>query len=281
MSVADGTIRCKQYEAFAQAIAKEQGKRKEAAQQAKAQPTIQEAEVQQQSVSTNVENEKGGKEEQKLNNSTLSTSTVSTSSTGNYSGWNQLPSLFGLNGFNDTFKHLGVTLATLPDMLVGLFTGRTKSVGLNKSTMMPLAALIGGTFIKNPMLKIPLMLYGGANLVNKVGQEALSEYRKDNTPEQATRYRQYADEELNPRITNPHVEGNVLIVDIDHVPRIVTMPPTLADAYQSGAIPLNTLANHILAKSDAMQQNIIKGQQEEASKTYEEKQERTQVRGIR
>lgn len=45
--------------------------------------------------------------------------------------------------------------------------------------MMPLAALIGGSFIKNPLLKIPMMLYGGANLINKVGQESLAEYRQE------------------------------------------------------------------------------------------------------
>ena len=78
------------------------------------------------------------------------------------------------------------------------------------------------------------------------------------------------------------MEGNVLIVDIDHVPRIVTMSPTLAEAYQSGAIPLNTLVNHILAKSDQMQQASITGQQsQEVSRQYEQSLEREQVRGIR
>ena len=128
------------------------------------------------------------------------------------------------------------------------------------------------------------MLYGGANLVNKVGHEALADYRQEHgIMPSAARYKQYPDEELNPRIVNPHVEGNVLIVDIDHVPRIVTMPPTLADAYQSGAIPLNTLANHILAKSEQMQQTITKEQepQVDASRKYEQRQQREQVRGIR
>ena len=146
--------------------------------------------------------------------------------------------------------------------------------------MMPLAALIGGSFIKNPLLKIPMMLYGGVNLVNKVGQEALSEIRQ--TTSQNIRYKQYADEELNTRISNPHVEGNVLIVDIDHVPRIVTMPPSLAEAYQSGAIPINTLANHILAKTDQMQPSSYIGQQaQDVATHYEQGQEREQVKGIR
>ena len=127
-----------------------------------------------------------------------------------------------------------------------------------------------------------MMLYGGANLINKVGQESLAEYRQENGLTKPARYKQYPNEELNPRISNPHVEGNVLIVDIDHVPRIVTMPPTLADAYQSGAIPLNTLANHILAKTDQMQQSGHIGQQaQDVASQYEQGQVREQFRGIR
>ena len=87
---------------------------------------------------------------------------------------------------------------------------------------------------------------------------------------------------MNTRISNPHVEGNVLIVDIDHVPRIVTMPPSLAEAYQSGAIPINTLANHILAKTDQMQPSSYIGQQaQDVATHYEQGQEREQVKGIR
>ena len=113
-------------------------------------------------------------------------------------------------------------------------------------------------------------------------RSARKHFLSDSSQQQGIRYRQYADEELNPRISNPHVEGNVLIVDIDHVPRIVTMPPTLADAYHSGAIPLNTLANHILAKTDQMQQSSHIGQQaQDVARQYEQGQEREQVRGIR
>ena len=198
--------------------------------------------------------------------------------TGDYSGWNGLLDSMGLAGIGDTTNHLGFTLAMLPDMLLGAFTGRTKSIGLNKGTMMPLAALISGTFIKNPLLKIPLLLWGGANLVNKVGQEALAEQRQEH-PSQQLRYKQYADETLNERIKNPHIEGNVLIVDIDNTPRIVTLPDTLADAYQQGAIPLNTLANRILAKTDQMA--VTQSQQQSASERYEQSQEREQTRGIR
>lgn len=284
ISVSDATIRAMQYEAFVHAIKKEQSARKEASQVAATPKTDRIAKV---DVSPAAQTDNAQQTTQAVNAAKSDNETIESAhpqSTGNYTGWSNLLDSLGLAGSGDTFRHLGLTLATLPDMLLGVFTGKTRSVGLNKSTMMPLAALIGGTFIKNPLLKIPLMLYGGANLVNKVGQEALADYRQEHgIMPSAARYKQYPDEELNPRIGNPHVEGNVLIVDIDHVPRIVTMPPTLADAYQSGAIPLNTLANHILAKSEQMQQTINKEQepQVDASRKYEQRQQREQVRGIR
>jgi hypothetical protein len=37
--------------------------------------------------------------------------------------------LFGLNGISDIGHNLGYVLAMLPDMLVGIFTGKTKSLG--------------------------------------------------------------------------------------------------------------------------------------------------------
>ena len=282
MSVSEGTMRAMQYEAFAKAIGKEQNSRKEQEQQRTSNSQIAEVEEHPQTtmaVTDSKHDNSKAKEESNAQNRSPQTHPM-ISPTGDFSGWNNLMDSLGLSGASDTFRYLGVTLATLPDMLLGVFTGRTKSLGLNKSTMMPLAALIGGSFIKNPLLKIPMMLYGGVNLVNKVGQEALSEIRQ--TTSQNIRYKQYADEELNTRISNPHVEGNVLIVDIDHVPRIVTMPPSLAEAYQSGAIPINTLANHILAKTDQMQPSSYIGQQaQDVATHYEQGQEREQVKGIR
>lgn len=290
ISLSDATIRAIQYKAFALAVEKEQAKRKDAEQKetaktsdiAEAQETPAAATSAEQSTaqqeSTTIPAQQDATAGQQENQQPQPAQ-----DTGNYNGWNNLLDYLGLAGSGDTFRHLGLTLATLPDMLLGIFTGRTKSIGLNKSTMMPLAALIGGSFIKNPFLKIPLMLYGGVNLVNRMGQEALSDYRQEHgiVPQSQVRYKQYADEELNPRISKPHVEGNVLIVDIDHVPRIVTMPPSLADAYQSGAIPLNTLANHILAKTDQMEKVAVEQQSQDVSSKYEQRQQREQVRGIR
>ena len=285
MSVTDATLRAIQYEAYVKALKKEQISRKEAhkEEQAKA-SVITEAEepcITSPKVTQSVQEEPFSHNTEAVQSNTADTSSAPNENMlGKFGGWNNLLDAFGLSGAGDTFRYLGVTLANLPDMLVGVFTGRTKSIGLNKSTMMPLAALIGGSFIKNPLLKIPMMLYGGANLINKVGQESLAEYRQEKGLTQPLRYKQYPNEELNPRISNPHVEGNVLIVDIDHVPRIVTMPPTLADAYQSGTIPLNTLANHILAKTDQMQRiQITEQPSQEVARHYEQNQEREQVKG--
>ena len=71
-------------------------------------------------------------------------------------------------------------------------------------------------------------------------------------------------------------------MDINNIPRVVTLPNTTAAAYQSGALPLNTLANAILAKSDMMsnaQADVT--QEQDVSRRFEQKQEREQVRGIR
>ena len=287
MSVTDATLRAMQYEAYVKALKKEQVSRKEAHKEEQAKASVI-TEAEEPSIASPKVTQSVPEEQSSHNTEAVQSNTADTSSApndnilGKFGGWNNLLDAFGLSGAGDTFRYLGVTLANLPDMLLGVFTGRTKSIGLNKSTMMPLAALIGGSFIKNPLLKIPMMLYGGANLINKVGQESLAEYRQENGLTQPVRYKQYPNEELNARISNPHVEGNVLIVDIDHVPRIVTMPPTLADAYQSGAIPLNTLANHILAKTDQMQRiQITEQPSQEVARHYEQNQEREQVKGIR
>ena len=66
------------------------------------------------------------------------------------------------------------------------------------------------------------------------------------------RYKRYADEELDKRITNPQIEGNVLLMDIDNVPRIVTLPQSVMEAYNEGALTINTIANRILARTDQM-----------------------------
>ena len=180
----------------------------------------------------------------------------------NSNGWEGLLKNFGLNGFSDIGNNLGYVIAMLPDILVGLFTGKTQSLGL-KDNMMPIAAILAGMFVKNPLLKMTLIGMGGANLLNKAGHEALANKQEsndrnavsyDNTTSQAVQYKSYPDEPLNPRIANPVLQGNCLVATIDRVPYTIQLPEHVVGAYQAGALPLNTLANAVLAKSDQMRQ---------------------------
>ena len=180
----------------------------------------------------------------------------------NSNGWEGLLKNFGLNGFSDIGNNLGYVIAMLPDILVGLFTGKTQSLGF-KDNMMPIAAILAGMFVKNPLLKMTLIGMGGANLLNKAGHEALANKRESNdgnavsygnTTAQTVQYKSYPDEPLNPRIANPALQGNCLVATIDRMPYTIQLPEHVVGAYQAGALPLNTLANAVLAKSDQMRQ---------------------------
>lgn len=140
----------------------------------------------------------------------------------------------------------------LPDILVGMFSGRTSSLGI-KDNLMPIASIFAGMFVKNPLLKMTLIGLGGANLLNKAGHEELT--RRDGVQvASATQYRQYGEEALNPRIDSPLIQGNTLIASIDRIPVTVSLPPKVIDAYNQGALPLSTLANAVLQRCDQMQQ---------------------------
>ena len=176
----------------------------------------------------------------------------------NSNGWDGLLKNFGLDRFSDIGNNLGYVIAMLPDILVGMLTGKTQSLGL-KDNMMPIAAVLAGMFVKNPLLKMTLIGMGGANLLNKAGHEALANKQEGNESNvalgsntNAVRYKSYPDEPLNPRITNPVLQGNCLVATIDKVPYTIQLPAHVVGAYQAGALPLNTLANSILAKSDQM-----------------------------
>ena len=191
----------------------------------------------------------------------------------NENGWGDFFSTLGLSGMGDISKNLGYVLAMLPDILVGMFTGRTKSLDLGDNVL-PIASIVAGIFIKNPILKMMMIGLGGANLLNKAGHEALGWERNEdnglNTGNRSVRYRAYADEPLNPRISGPILQGNNLIATIDHVPCTIQLSEKVVSAYNAGALPLNTLANAILAKSDRTQQLM--------SQNYEENDRETIVR---
>lgn len=172
----------------------------------------------------------------------------------NESGWDTLVRSLGLEGLGDITGNLGYILAMLPDILLGVLTGKTQSLGI-KDNLLPIASIVAGVFIKNPMLKMLLIGMGGANLLNKAGHEMLGrEQPSRSTDGENVQYKHYTDEPLNPRIVNPVLQGNMLIATIDRVPCTVQLSPTVADAYRAGALPLNTLANAILAQSDRLRQ---------------------------
>ena len=192
----------------------------------------------------------------------------------NQSGWTGLLSSFGLNGMSDIGHNLGYVLAMLPDMLMGAFTGKTKSLGL-KDNMMPLASIVAGMFVRNPILKMVLVGMGGLNLLNKAGHEVIGNHQGKDQKQDVSlgrvNYRVYADEPLNPRISQPQIKGNCLIASIDKVPCTIALTDNVVDAFNQGALPLNTLANAVLAKNDQMRQL--------ASENYEA-QQRTETRTL-
>lgn len=190
----------------------------------------------------------------------------------NSDGWANLLRSVGLDGIGDIGRNLPYVIAMLPDMLVGLFTGKTTSVNL-KSGMMPLASILVGMFVRNPLLKMVLIGMGGANLINKMGHEAIERGQDGQRP--TVRYRQYDDEELNPRISGAVIRGSTLIATIDNVPCSVTLPDNAAQAYAVGALPLNTLANAVLARHDRM-----RSMAEDNYRSLEIEQERQQERGV-
>lgn len=191
----------------------------------------------------------------------------------NTNGWSGLLGTLGLDGMGDITGNLGYVMAMLPDILLGAFTGKTQSLRFGDN-LLPIASIVAGMFVRNPLLKILLVGLGGMNLLNKAGHEALqgrAEGKLQAVAGNDVQYRRYADEPLNPRIINPILQGSTLIATIDRVPYTIQLTPTVADAYRNGALPLNTLANAVLAKSDQLRriasQNYDDGQQETIVRT--------------
>ena len=191
----------------------------------------------------------------------------------NTGGWQGLLTGLGLNGIGDIGRNAGYILAMLPDILLGMFTGKTQSLGI-KDNLVPIASIMAGLFVKNPLLKMTLIGLGGANLINKAGHEQLA--KRDGVtadPVRQNRYLQYEDQKMNPRIRDAQIQGNNLIASIDGIPVTVTLPDKVVEAHAVGALPLGTLANAVLEKCDRMQEVS------EARDRFEEE-SRSQTRGI-
>ena len=172
----------------------------------------------------------------------------------NTGGWQGLLTGLGLNGIGDIGRNAGYILAMLPDILLGMFTGKTQSLGI-KDNLVPIASIMAGLFVKNPLLKMTLIGLGGANLINKAGHEQLA--KRDGVSAESVsqnRYLQYEDQKMNPRIRDAQIQGNNLIASIDGIPVTVTLPDKVMEAHAVGALPLGTLANAVLQKCDRMQE---------------------------
>lgn len=185
-------------------------------------------------------------------------------------GWDGLMSNdFGFSNFDDVKDNMGYILAMLPDMLVGMFTGKSRNLKF-KDNVFPIAAIMMGLFMKrNPLLKMLLIGFGGIQLFKKASTEIL-EYAgvKSREPKQ---YKQYSNETLDPRLKNVAMKGNTMLADIDGKPMVLTISETAVDAYYKGKLPLNTLANAVLKKYDAQQselslsyeRDVVKNQQQQ------------------
>lgn len=188
----------------------------------------------------------------------------------NQDGWGSLMSDLGFTGLGDIGHNLGYVIAMMPDILVGMLTGRTQSLHL-RDNLIPMASVVAGLFVKNPILKMVLIGMGGLNLVNKAGHESLERHNNPDGP----RFKRYEDQELNPRITGPVINGNCLVANIDRTPCSVMLPDNVVAAYQSGALPLNTLANAVLARHDT---NSLMAQENYRAATQENQSQTRQIR---
>ena len=164
-----------------------------------------------------------------------------------FSGWEDALDKVGLSGFSDVTKNMGYVLAMLPDMIIGMFTGKNPNLQL-EDNLLPLSAIFGGMFVRNPLLKLLLVGFGGANLLNNAGHAALGIAK--NTAVQNPTYKKYEEECLNPRISHPAIKGNSMIADVDGKPCVIGISETAIDAYEKGFLPLSTLANAVLRKYD-------------------------------
>lgn len=187
-------------------------------------------------------------------------------------GWESLTQQLGLSGIGDIGKNFGYVMAMLPDMLIAMFTGQSKSLQV-KDNLFPIAAILGGIFVKNPLLKLMLLGLGGANLLNKAGHEALGE--ASTSPSRI--YKKYGDEPLDSRIKDVAMKGNTMLATIDGVPQVLTISDVAVDAYYKGALPLNTLANAVLKAFDEDNSDISSNYERSMSEK-EEKQRTMAVR---
>ncbi len=162
-------------------------------------------------------------------------------------GWGDAFNSMGLGDLSSVKKNMGYAMAMLPDMLIGMFTGKNPDMKLGDN-LLPLASIVGGMFVKNPMMKLMMMGYGAVSLFNSASKAAIKQREESLAPTRV--YKSYADEPLNPRISNPAMSGSSMVATVDGRPVVINISSDAVQAYQQGKIPLNTLANAVLRKYD-------------------------------
>ena len=89
---------------------------------------------------------------------------------------------------------------------------------------------------------------------SKFSQFCRNELLSYDNPDKNKVYRNYPDEPLNSRLSDPAVKGSSLFVDIDNTPMVINISKNAAIAYRDGYLPLNTLANKVLKIYDQQMQ---------------------------
>lgn len=173
-------------------------------------------------------------------------------------GWSSAVS----SGLADLINNPGSTLANLPDKIAQSF--KEGKMGLNSATLVPLFMVLIGLkgHNMNGLLRT-LLLAGGLSsflgYANGNGsqqrQSAFAQVPQASPSMGATqqRYKVYQDQPLNERIRDPKIVGDQLFFEVDGKPKVAQLNATLVDANLQGALPVNVIANRILAAQDALQ----------------------------
>ncbi len=266
----DAQIQLAQYKRLEELCVSAQKQLKANAQAAAAEAKAEQAALQQQNVGTNMYAGDGYSAASINTEAPQQSANAPTSTGSNTTGWEQ--ALFGDLSMNN----IGSTIASLPDAMVSMLSGTSNTMGMNKSTLMPIAALFGAYFLHNPLLKLLCGTMGVTGLLKNTAKEnKVLEDQKNNPTSysQANQYKRYADEQLNPRVNIKGINGQTIVMDIDNVPHTIVIPTQAAEAYAQGSLPLNTLANAVLQKYD--ERNQTAQQTFDQSRQAQEEQGRT------
>ena len=169
--------------------------------------------------------------------------------------WSGVMKGLGLEDFGAVNNNLGYVLATLPDVMINMLTGRSDSFKLTDN-MFSLAAIFGGMMVKNPLLKLLLVGLGGASILNRAAHASLGQ--QASRADAVRTYRQYDKETLDKRIVVHKMVGNTLVADIDGRALMFDIDDDTVDAYERGALPLENIANQVLKHYDAMDKSAVR-----------------------